>query len=154
MVDMNLRYACLPKDKIKTCDYSTREELLESSLKKMQAYHSIKLPSPSQPPAIKKGAFTPIQIQIKNRGGNKKVSIIKNLEIFDIDPEEFAEALKHKCAASTSVQPAANSSGLGKMEVLVQGKKEKEINGLLKDQYGIPFVGGSLEKSSKFVVIL
>lgn len=45
------------------------------------------------PPLVQKGKLEPISVSTATRSGNKKVTLVHNLEVFRINPQQFA----HKC---------------------------------------------------------
>ncbi len=47
-----------------------------------------------------KGKLEPIDLRTATRSGNKKVTLITNLEIFGIDPNRFA----HKCQVMDNLE--------------------------------------------------
>lgn len=90
-----------------------------------------------------------IQMQLATRSGNKKVTLVNNLEAFGIRLAEFEKACKIGVAASTSVTKLANQKG---EQLLVQGNQIKFIQKLLTETYKIPaknIVGGELAKKDK-----
>ena len=90
------------------------------------------------PPKVQKGKLDPIEISVGTRSGNKKVTLVHNLEILGINPEEFAHKCQVGVAASTSVSEAVNRKPAGAKEVLVQGNQTKFISKLLLEDYKIP----------------
>ncbi|CAK9781183.1 hypothetical protein CC85DRAFT_289014 [Cutaneotrichosporon oleaginosum] len=87
---------------------------------------------------VKKGALTPISIVVKTRQGRKQVTLVAGLEGFGIDPDDFADDLRRRCAGSTSVQPLTGSSPkLNLKEVMVQGSQGKAVTEALTER-GVP----------------
>ncbi|BEI93373.1 uncharacterized protein CcaverHIS019_0510010 [Cutaneotrichosporon cavernicola] len=87
---------------------------------------------------VKKGALNPITIQVKTRQGRKQVTLVAGLEGFAIDPDDFAEDLRRRCAGSTSVQPLTGASPkLNLKEVMVQGAQGKAVTEALVER-GVP----------------
>ncbi len=84
----------------------------------------------------KKGRPEPIEIATASRTGNKKVTLVRGLEAFGIDPSEFAQRCKVGVAASTSVMSAANTKKYI-TEVLVQGPQATFVSKLLLNEYRI-----------------
>ncbi|KAJ3325718.1 Eukaryotic translation initiation factor 2D [Boothiomyces sp. JEL0866] len=99
-------------------DYMQRDLLKDRFIQKMQPFYSLELPNQT---IIKRGKLQPITIQIKKRQGNKMVTLINNLETFQIDPEEFSEILKIKCASSSAVNIVDKRT-----QVMVQGSNVKQ----------------------------
>uniref|UniRef100_A0A8D3D8Z7 Eukaryotic translation initiation factor 2D n=1 Tax=Scophthalmus maximus TaxID=52904 RepID=A0A8D3D8Z7_SCOMX len=91
---------------------------------------------PGQKPIIKKGHIEPIDISVASRGSNKKVTIIKNLEVYQLDPAVVATALQHRVQASSVLQP--NPGAKDKVLVLIQGNQIHQVGSLLLDHYQIP----------------
>ncbi len=86
---------------------------------------------------MKKGKLDPIEMTVATRSGNKKVTLVHNLELYGIDPADFAHRCQTGVAASTSVGEAANRRP-GATEVLVQGNQTVFISRLLLEKYRIP----------------
>ncbi|KAL1269467.1 hypothetical protein QQF64_031756 [Cirrhinus molitorella] len=110
------------------------DELFSRTLIKMQACHEILFPG--QPPVVKKGQMEPIDITVASRGSNKKVTIIKNLESFGLDPAMIADTLQHQVQASCVLQECPGAKN--RVLVQVQGNQVQQISKLLLDQYKIP----------------
>lgn len=122
------------------------DDLITRTLSKMQACHEVLFPG--QPPMVKKGQMEPIEITVASRGSNKKVTIIKNLEAFGLDPAVVADILQHRVQASCILQ---DSPGVkNKVLVQVQGNQIQHVSKILLDQYHIPrkYVQG-LDKAPK-----
>ncbi|CAH1244213.1 EIF2D [Branchiostoma lanceolatum] len=103
---------------------------------------------PGQPPVLKKGKLEPVDVQVQQRSGNKKVTLIYNLEGFGIRPDTFAHLLQLRVQASTAVNPAVNRKA--GMQVMVQGNQVSTVAKLLIDEMKLPkkFVQG-VEKAAK-----
>uniref|UniRef100_A0A673LTV0 Eukaryotic translation initiation factor 2D n=1 Tax=Sinocyclocheilus rhinocerous TaxID=307959 RepID=A0A673LTV0_9TELE len=122
------------------------DELFSRTLIRMQACHEVLLPG--QPPLVKKGQMEPIDITVASRGSNKKVTIIKNLEAFGLDPAVVADTLQHQVQASCVLQ---DSPGVkNRVLVQIQGNQVQQVGKLLLDRYKIPrkYVQG-LDKAPK-----
>ncbi|ESO92608.1 hypothetical protein LOTGIDRAFT_233056 [Lottia gigantea] len=129
------------------CDVVTMKwDLAKARLfEKMQPGFQITFPG--KPPIIKKGKIDPIKIDVVQRMGNKKVTLIDNVETFGIDPDKFAHLIQVKRACSTTVSPSIQKNkGL---QILAQGNQVDFIRQLLIEKYKLPlrFVEG-LEKGS------
>uniref|UniRef100_A0A673LRW8 Eukaryotic translation initiation factor 2D n=1 Tax=Sinocyclocheilus rhinocerous TaxID=307959 RepID=A0A673LRW8_9TELE len=121
-------------------------ETNKKTLIRMQACHEVLLPG--QPPLVKKGQMEPIDITVASRGSNKKVTIIKNLEAFGLDPAVVADTLQHQVQASCVLQ---DSPGVkNRVLVQIQGNQVQQVGKLLLDRYKIPrkYVQG-LDKAPK-----
>lgn len=79
--------------------------------------------------AVIKGKVEPITMVISNRSGNKKVTLIDNLELYGIPIYEFAKQCQHGVAASTTISQVP---GKRSQQLLVQGNQIHFIYNLLK----------------------
>lgn len=84
---------------------------------------------------IKGGKKPIIHITTATRTGNKKVTIISNLDLYGVNISEFAKAIKLAVAASTSMTEVP---GYKSEQLLVQGNHVLFIYNLLVDTYKIP----------------
>lgn len=107
---------------------------------------------------IRKGTPKPIHIKIENRqGGRKHLTHVTGVETFAIPPEELAQQLKVKCAASTTLRqlPAKGSgmvsvgSTLTGKDIVIQGSVTDEVISVLTEQWFIPKRFIEAEKASK-----
>ncbi len=129
----------------------TWEELGSRIQSKMSQGYSMRFPGMSNSMVVvKKGKLDPIELTVGTRSGNKKVTLVHNLELFGIDPSEFAHRCQTGVAASTSVGEAPNRRP-GAMEVLVQGNQVMFASKLLLESYKIPrkYVKGIEEAKKK-----
>lgn len=77
---------------------------------------------------VNKGKVSPITLTVAMRSGNKKVTLIDNLELFGIKIPEFAKECQHGVAASTSIsRPPGKKSD----QLLVQGNQVIFVYNLL-----------------------
>ncbi|KAK9890171.1 hypothetical protein WA026_008975 [Henosepilachna vigintioctopunctata] len=83
---------------------------------------------------MNKGKLSPIVISVANRSGNKKVTLVDNLELFGIRISEFAKECQHGVAASTSISVPP---GKKVEQLLVQGNQVLFVYNLLVDKYKI-----------------
>nr|XP_057907988.1 eukaryotic translation initiation factor 2D isoform X2 [Doryrhamphus excisus] len=131
-------------------DYVKMNDLVDENNKKtlerMQRCYQIVFPG--QKPVVKKGHIEPIDITVVSRGGNKKVTLIKNLEVYGLDPPAVATALQHKVQASSVLQPVPGSKN--NVLVQIQGNQIQQVGRLLLDHYQIPrkYIQG-LDKAAK-----
>merc|ERR1719397_1633859 len=86
---------------------------------------------PGEDPVIRKGKIELIEVNVENRMGNKKVTVIKNLESFGIEPKNFAQSLQQAAASSTTVNPVPGKNISGHL-VIVQGVQTKHVKSLLE----------------------
>ncbi|KAK7792036.1 hypothetical protein R5R35_001673 [Gryllus longicercus] len=84
---------------------------------------------------LNKGKLEPIDIQVGKRTGNKKVTLINNLELYGINLTEFARECQHGVAASTSI---SNVPGKKSAQLMVQGNQVLFVGNLLTGKYQIP----------------
>ena len=90
---------------------------------------------------VMKGKLDLIEMTLGKRSGNKKVTLIHNLDVFGIDVQEFGHKCQVGVAASSTVNEAANkkkSNGSPVIEVLVQGNQVAFAGKLLLEHYRIP----------------
>ena len=90
---------------------------------------------------VQKGKLEPIDMMLGTRSGNKKVTLIHNLDLYDIDMAEFAHKCQVGVAASTAVHEAPNKKRAGGhpvMEVLIQGNQIAFASKLLVEEYCLP----------------
>ncbi|XP_024149794.1 eukaryotic translation initiation factor 2D [Oryzias melastigma] len=103
---------------------------------------------PGRAPVVKKGRVEPIDISVASRGSNKKVTLIKNLEVYGLDPAVIASTLQHRVQASTVLQPVPGAKE--RVLVQIQGNQVHQAGNLLLDHYHIArkYIQG-LDKASK-----
>ncbi len=122
------------------------EELLSFILSKMT--HSFEMRSKNE---VKSSKNPTIQMSLATRSGNKKVTLVSNLEAYGIRLNEFEKACKLGVAASTTVTKLPYQKG---EQLLVQGNQIRFIYKLLTETYKIPgknIVGLDLAKKEKKV---
>ncbi|XP_035512069.1 eukaryotic translation initiation factor 2D [Morone saxatilis] len=122
------------------------DDLFSRTLARMQECYQVVFPG--QAPVKKKGHIEPIDISVASRGSSKKVTLIKNLEVYGLDPAVVATALQHRVQASSVIQPIPGSKD--KVLVQIQGNQIHQAGNLLLDHYQIPrkYIQG-LEKAPK-----
>ncbi|KAM7411680.1 hypothetical protein PAMA_021591 [Pampus argenteus] len=122
------------------------DDLFSRTLGRMQECYQVVFPG--QAPITKKGHIEPIDISVASRGSNKKVTVIKNLEAYGLDPSVVATVLQHRVQASSVLQPVPGSKD--KVLVQIQGNQIQKVGNLLLDHYQIPrkYIQG-LEKAPK-----
>ncbi|KAM9856378.1 eukaryotic translation initiation factor 2D [Aulostomus maculatus] len=122
------------------------DDLFSRVLERMQECYQVVFPG--QTPVIKKGHIELIDISVVSRGSNKKVTLIKNLEVYGLDPSVVATVLQHKVQASSVLQPIPGTKG--KILVQIQGNQIQKVGNLLLEHYQIPrkYIQG-LEKAPK-----
>uniref|UniRef100_A0A3Q2XQQ8 Eukaryotic translation initiation factor 2D n=1 Tax=Hippocampus comes TaxID=109280 RepID=A0A3Q2XQQ8_HIPCM len=122
------------------------DELFSRTLGRMQECYQIVFPG--QTPRVKKGRIEPIDVSVASRGSNKKVTVIKNLEVYALDPSAVATALQQRVQASSVLQAIPGAKD--KVLVQIQGNQIQQVGHLLLDHYGIPrkYIQG-LDKAPK-----
>uniref|UniRef100_A0A4W3GPG1 Eukaryotic translation initiation factor 2D n=1 Tax=Callorhinchus milii TaxID=7868 RepID=A0A4W3GPG1_CALMI len=101
---------------------------------------------PGQRPIIRKGSIEPIDINI-DRASNKKVTVVKNLELFGLDLQMVKIALQRRAQATVAVK---QTHGKDKWILWAQGNQIAHVGKLLLEEYRIPqkYIKG-LEKAPK-----
>ncbi|KAG8132054.1 putative Eukaryotic translation initiation factor 2D protein [Naja naja] len=77
------------------------DDLLSRCLNKLEPFHQVTFWG--QEPVVRKGNILPIDVTVAQRSSNKKVTIIKNLELYGLDPQAVASTLQQKVQASTTI---------------------------------------------------
>ncbi|XP_041052307.1 eukaryotic translation initiation factor 2D isoform X1 [Carcharodon carcharias] len=124
----------------------TWDDLFTRCLERMQQCHEVTFPG--QKPIVRKGEIKPINIDVVQRASNKKVTIIKNLDAFGLDPQILGNALQQKAQASVTINQVPGTKD--KMALQVQGNQVNHIAKLLTEEYKIPtkYITG-LDKAPK-----
>ncbi|XP_060034748.1 eukaryotic translation initiation factor 2D isoform X2 [Erinaceus europaeus] len=122
------------------------DHLLTRCLEKMQPAYQVTFPR--QEPILKKGKICPIDITLAQRASNKKVTVVRNLEVYGLDPCSVAAILQQRCQASTTVTPAPGTKD--SLQVQIQGNQVHHLGWLLLEEYHLPrkYIQG-LEKAPK-----
>ncbi|XP_061590804.1 eukaryotic translation initiation factor 2D [Cololabis saira] len=110
------------------------DDLFSRTLARMQECYQVVFPG--QAPIIKKGHIEPVDISVASRGSNKKVTVIKNLEAYGLDPAVIASALQRRVQASTVIQPVPGTKD--RVLVQIQGNQVHQAGNMLIDHYQIP----------------
>uniref|UniRef100_A0A3Q1CRM2 Eukaryotic translation initiation factor 2D n=1 Tax=Amphiprion ocellaris TaxID=80972 RepID=A0A3Q1CRM2_AMPOC len=122
------------------------DDLFSRTMGRMQESYQVVFPG--QASIIKKGHIEPIDISVASRGSNKKVTLIKNLEVYGLDPAVVATALQHRVQASSVLHQIPGAKD--KVLVQIQGNQIHQVGNLLLDHYQIPrkYIQG-LDKAPK-----
>lgn len=122
------------------------DDLVTRCVERMQHSHQMTFPGCS--PVVRKGNIEPIDISVAQRGSNKKVTMIKNLELYGLDPSSFASLLQQRVQASATC--TAIPGGKDRVQVQIQGNQVSHVGKLLLEHYKIPrkYVNG-LDLSAK-----
>lgn len=126
----------IPKDALvticKTENLITWEEVIEKVCDSMKSCYKVKS---GHDEILNKGKVSPITISVSVRSGNKKVTLVDNLELFGINLNEFSKECQHGVAASTTIiKPPSKKSD----QLLVQGNQVLFVYNLLVEKYKIP----------------
>lgn len=110
------------------------DSLLTRCLEKLQPAYQVTFPG--QEPIVKKGKICPIDITLAQRAYNKKVTVVRNLEVYGLDPCSVAAILQQRCQASTTVTPAPDAKD--SLQVQIQGNQVHHLSRLLLEEYHLP----------------
>ncbi|XP_033054557.1 eukaryotic translation initiation factor 2D isoform X4 [Trachypithecus francoisi] len=110
------------------------DSLLTRCLEKLQPAYQVTFPG--QEPIVKKGKICPIDITLAQRASNKKVTVVRNLEAYGLDPYSVAAILQQRCQASTTVTPAPGAKD--SLQVQIQGNQVHHLGWLLLEVYQLP----------------
>lgn len=146
MINPTLCDCLLDKSEYHEVESLKWDDLFCRVMSKMQECYQIVFPG--QKPVIKKGHLDPIDITVASRGSNKKVTLIKNLEVYGLDPVVVSTALQHRVQASSVLQPLPGAKD--RVLVQIQGNQIHQVGNLLTDHYKVPrkFIQG-LDKAPK-----
>uniref|UniRef100_A0A8C6JL92 Eukaryotic translation initiation factor 2D n=1 Tax=Melopsittacus undulatus TaxID=13146 RepID=A0A8C6JL92_MELUD len=122
------------------------DDLLSRCLERLQPLHQVTFFG--QEPIVRKGNIEPIDINIAQRSSNKKVTIIKNLELYGLDPQCVANILQQKVQASATITPISGTKD--RVQVQIQGNQIHHLAKMLLEEYQLPrkYIRG-LEKAPK-----
>ncbi|XP_028732331.1 eukaryotic translation initiation factor 2D isoform X2 [Peromyscus leucopus] len=122
------------------------DDLLTRCLQNMQPAYQVTFPG--QEPILKKGKLSPIDITLAQKAYNKKVTVVRNLETYGLDPCSVAATLQQRCQASTIISPAPGAKD--SLQVQIQGNQIHHLGRLLLEEYRLPgkYIQG-LEKAPK-----
>ncbi|NXN19149.1 EIF2D factor, partial [Indicator maculatus] len=122
------------------------DDLLSRCLERLQPLHQVTFYG--QEPVVRKGNIEPIDITVAQRSSNKKVTIIKNLELYGLDPQCVANILQQKVQASATITPVPGTKD--RVQVQIQGNQIHHLAKMLLEEYKLPrkYLQG-LEKAPK-----
>ncbi|NWS96980.1 EIF2D factor, partial [Mionectes macconnelli] len=122
------------------------DDLLSRCLERLQPLHQVTFFG--QEPVVRKGNIEPINITIAQRSSNKKVTIIKNLELYGLDPQCVANTLQLKVQASATITAVPGAKD--RVQVQIQGNQIHHLAKMLLEEYQLPrkYIRG-LEKAPK-----
>uniref|UniRef100_A0A2K6S9Q8 Eukaryotic translation initiation factor 2D n=1 Tax=Saimiri boliviensis boliviensis TaxID=39432 RepID=A0A2K6S9Q8_SAIBB len=110
------------------------DSLLARCLEKLQPAYQVTFTG--QEPIVKKGKICPIDITLAQRASNKKVTVVRNLEAYGLDPYSVAAILQQRCQASTTVTPSPGAKD--SLQVQIQGNQVHHLSWLLLEEYQLP----------------
>ncbi|KAM5238607.1 eukaryotic translation initiation factor 2D isoform 2-T2 [Ctenodactylus gundi] len=110
------------------------DSVLSRCFERMQPAYQVTFPG--QEPVVKKGKICPIDITLAQRASNKKVTVVRNLEAYGLDPGSVAAVLQQRCQASTTVTPAPGVKD--SLQVQIQGNQIHHVGRLLLEEYRLP----------------
>eukprot|EP00090_Calanus_glacialis_P008779 TRINITY_DN17125_c0_g1_i2.p1 TRINITY_DN17125_c0_g1~~TRINITY_DN17125_c0_g1_i2.p1 ORF type:complete len:597 (-),score=222.65 TRINITY_DN17125_c0_g1_i2:88-1878(-) len=109
------------------------EDLQQFTISKMSPGYSLQFQG--EPASQFKGQLDPVELTTATRSGNKKVTLVNNLDTYQIDPSEFAHKCQVYLSVGTTSHPAPNrKSGT---EVMIQGNHVAYAAKLLLEEYKI-----------------
>ncbi|NXG64440.1 EIF2D factor, partial [Hemiprocne comata] len=122
------------------------DDLFSRCLERLQPLHQVTFFG--QEPVVRKGNIEPIDITIAQRSSNKKVTIIKNLELYGLDPQCVANVLQQKVQASATITPVPGAKD--RVQVQIQGNQIHHLAKIGCEEYQLPrkYIQG-LEKAPK-----
>ncbi|XP_034623029.1 eukaryotic translation initiation factor 2D isoform X2 [Trachemys scripta elegans] len=122
------------------------DDLLSRCLEQLQPYHQVTFFG--HEPIVRKGNLDPIDITIAQRSSNKKVTIIKNLELYGLDPQLVANTLQQRVQASATINTLPGTKD--RVQVQIQGNQINHLAKLLLEEYQLhrKYIQG-LEKAPK-----
>ncbi|XP_017687620.1 PREDICTED: eukaryotic translation initiation factor 2D [Lepidothrix coronata] len=136
----------LEKSEQDEISHLTWDDLLSRCLERLQPFHQVTFVG--QEPVVRKGYIAHIDITIAQRSSNKKVTIIKNLEPYGLDPQCVANTLQQKAQASATLNPVPGRKD--RVQVQIQGNQIHHLAKILLEEYQLPrkYIRG-LEKAPK-----
>ncbi|NXG20248.1 EIF2D factor, partial [Grallaria varia] len=136
----------LDKSEQDEISHLTWDDLLSRCLDQLQPLHQVTFFG--QEPVVRKGYIAPINITTEQRSSNKKVTIIKNLELYGLDPQCVANTLQQKGQASATITPVPGAKD--RVQVQIQGNQIHHLAKMLLEEYQLPrkYIRG-LEKAPK-----
>ncbi|NWS10893.1 EIF2D factor, partial [Pachyramphus minor] len=122
------------------------DDLFSRCLERRKPFHQVTFFG--QEPVVRKGNIEAINITTAQRSSNKKVTIIKNLELYGLDPQCVANTLQQKVQASATITPVPGAKD--RVQVQIQGNQIHHLAKMLLEEYQLPrkYVRG-LEKAPK-----
>lgn len=101
----------------KNDDVVTWETLIDNVFKLMKPCYKLVTADEEK---LEKGKIQPINIKVETRSGNKKVTLVDNLEVYGIRLSEFSKECQHGVATSTTINKLP---GRKYEQLLIQGNQ-------------------------------
>uniref|UniRef100_A0A8C4QN06 Eukaryotic translation initiation factor 2D n=1 Tax=Eptatretus burgeri TaxID=7764 RepID=A0A8C4QN06_EPTBU len=133
-VDPVLCDCLLDKEERPNCTSLRWDMLFSRCMKRLNVCHKVVFPGRKE--EIRKGAVVPIEVTVARRGGNKKVTLVRNLELFGVDLEAFGRLLQRRAQASITSNLVPGQRSLSQLQV--QGNQVALLSTLLVGEYKIP----------------
>uniref|UniRef100_UPI00358E780E eukaryotic translation initiation factor 2D n=1 Tax=Myxine glutinosa TaxID=7769 RepID=UPI00358E780E len=133
-VDPVLCDSLLDKEERLNCTTLRWDMLFSRCMKRLNPCHKVVFPGRKE--EIRKGDVVPIEVTVARRGGNKKVTLVRNLELFGVDLEAFGRLLQRRAQASVTSNLVPGHRSLSQLQV--QGNQVALMSTLLVDEYKIP----------------
>lgn len=109
------------------------DDLFTRCLQRLQKCHQVTFPG--QRPFVRKGDIKAIIIDVAQRASNKKVTLIKNLDVYGIDAQTFGNLLQQRAQASVTYNTAPGTKD--KLDLQIQGNQVHHIAKILTEEYKI-----------------
>ncbi|KAE9416866.1 hypothetical protein Angca_006573 [Angiostrongylus cantonensis] len=111
-------------------DWNTLNQKIQSKMTK-----TFVLRMPDGRELVRKINMPKIIFKVETRSGNKKVTLINNLEVFGIDTKKLCQQIQVEAATSaTTTNEASNCEG---PQITVLGNQVNYLGDLLQNEYGI-----------------
>ncbi|ESN99503.1 hypothetical protein HELRODRAFT_113630 [Helobdella robusta] len=108
-------------------------ELIDRIVDKMTVCHKVVFPN--QEPSIRTGYPKKIIFNVSKKGSNKKITVVKNLELYGLDVENLVSVIQKMISCSVKLQPSDDKDSSGNRNLQVQGNQIHIIRNLLIGQY-------------------
>ncbi|KAJ7411262.1 Eukaryotic translation initiation factor 2D [Willisornis vidua] len=122
------------------------DDLLSRCLDRLQSFYRVTCFG--QEPVVRKGTIHPICVNIEKRSANKKVTIIKNLELYGLDPQCVANMLQQKVQASATITPVPGAKD--RVQVQIQGNQIHHLAKMLLGKWILELGWGWLQQEGGF----
>eukprot|EP00042_Codosiga_hollandica_P055357 m.772326 g.772326 ORF g.772326 m.772326 type:complete len:679 (+) comp59097_c0_seq6:634-2670(+) len=123
-----------------------RDVLSKVFVAQAQPYYRLLLGNKLSP--LKKGTPPKIQFLVERRTGSKLVTIVRNLEMYNIDLPEMAKDIQHSAATSATLVDVPGDHR-GSKQLLVMGSLVDLISAYLEREYGLNATFMEVQDKSK-----